>query len=441
MELLNVLTTGAVMGNVNPSQAATSVDGTTFQNQLVQIVNGQAANAGATEGAMTTGPLTQLISSVPVLAEETLTTQELDQLVENLLDQLETLKDSELTGDQLNMLDGLMQQLAALLQVITLQNEQPAISFDANVNSTFIGITQSSMQYDAITKLQDQLLLLQQALQEGSTKMLQGKQPEVIITNQLQQLKTSLDDLVKQLNAKQGEASQAVTSPFVVAAKEDSALSHLQRLSQEVGYTNTTASVTNQQEVTTGAEGDELQSQPTTALAMLKADNVKDFLPQLAKAGASTPSAFVLASEFADTMKGLIVEKFNISSLNGVTEARLMLTPENLGHVDVRISMQNGILTAIFQAETAMGKDALENQMVQLRASLASQGITVEKIEVTQGAFAAQLSQQQKQGSQQHLQDQNSQQRNHGDENFEEELVTNASHRELGYGRAVNEMV
>ncbi|HIW31571.1 MAG TPA: hypothetical protein IAA29_02190, partial [Candidatus Paenibacillus intestinavium] len=240
MELLNVLTTGAVMGTVNPSQAATSVEGTTFQNQLVQIVNGQAANAGVTEGAMTTGLLTQLVSSVPVLEEETLTTQELDQLVENLLDQLETLKDSELTGDQLNMLDGLMQQLAALLQVITLQNEQPAISFDANVNSTLVGITQSSMQYDAITKLQDQLLLLQQALQEGSTKMLQGKQPEVIITNQLQQLKTSLDDLVKQLNAKQIEASQAVTSPFVVAAKEDSALSHLQRLSQEVGYTNTT---------------------------------------------------------------------------------------------------------------------------------------------------------------------------------------------------------
>lgn len=439
IELINVLSTGAAMGTVNPSLATTtsSAEGKTFQNQLVQIVNNQATNAGASEGATTAVVLTQFMNSVPVLADESLTTEELNQLVEGLLDQLESLENEELTGDQLNMLDALMEQIAALLQVITLQNEQ-VISFDKDVASTNVTTSTSHAQYDAITKLQDQLLLLQQALQEGSTKMLQGKQPEVIITNQLQQLQTSLDALVKQLNGKQGEANLVNTSPFLAVAKEDSASTHLQRLSQEVGYTP--LSMTNQAEGNTQAEGDQLQNEPTTALAMLKADNAKDFLPQLAKTGASTPSAFVLASEFADTMKGLIVEKFNITSLNGITEARLMLTPENLGHVDVKISMHNGILTAIFQAETAMGKDALENQMIQLRASLASQGITVDKIEVTQAAFAAQLSQQQQQSSQQHLQDQNGQQRN-DDENFEEEQVMSASHRELGYGRAVNEMV
>ncbi|MCR8656254.1 flagellar hook-length control protein FliK [Paenibacillus endoradicis] len=440
MELLNVLNTGAVMGSVSSSSTSTtsSVEGATFQNQLVQIVNNQATNTGATESVTTTGLLTQLVGSVPVLADETLSTEELDQLVENLLDQLETLKDEELTGDQLSLLDSLMQQLEALVQVITLQNVQPTISFEAEVDGALVA-TQSNGQYAAVTKLQDQLLLLQQALHEGSMKITQGKQPEVIVTNQLQHLQSSLEDLVKEIKTKQGESNQAITSPFVAVTKEDSAASHLQRLSQEVAFT--TPSLTTQTEVITQTEGDDLQSQPTTALAMLKADNVKDFLPQLTKTGATATSAFVLASEFADTMEGLIVQKFNISSLNGLTEARLMLTPENLGHVDVKISMHNGILTAIFQAETAMGKDALENQMVQLRASLASQGITVDKIEVTQTAFAAELSQQQKQGSQQHLQDQNGQQRNNGDENFEEQLVTNASHKELGYGRAVNEMV
>jgi len=428
------------MGSVSSTSTTTtsSTEGATFQNQLVQIVNNQATNTGATEATITTGALTQLVSSLPVLADETLTTEELDQLVENLLDQLETLKDEELTRDQLSLLDSLMQQLAALVQVLSLQNEQPTISFELNVEGALVTTTQANSQNTAITKLQDQLLLLQQALHEGSMKIVQGKQPEVIVTNQLQQLQSSLDDLIKDIKVKQGDSNLVNTSPFVAVSNENSAASHLQRLSQEVAFT--TSTLTNQTEVVTQTEGDELQSQPTTALAMLKADNVKDFLPQLAKTGATTTSAFVLASEFADTMEGLIVQKFNISSLNGVTEARLMLTPENLGHVDVKISMHNGILTAIFQAETAMGKDALENQMVQLRASLASQGINVEKIEVSQAPFAAELSQQQKQGSQQHLQDQNGQQRNNGDESFEEQLVTNASHKELGFGRAVNEM-
>ncbi|URN93410.1 MAG: flagellar hook-length control protein FliK [Candidatus Pristimantibacillus lignocellulolyticus] len=440
MELSNVLSSGVVMGSVSSTsgQATSSTEGATFQNQLVQIVNNQATTAGSTETAIAAGALTQLVGSLPILADETLSTEELDQLVENLLDQLETLKDEELTGEQLSLLDSLMQQLTALVQVITLQNEQPTISFDVEVDEALIATTNNS-QHATVTKLQDQLLLLQQSLHEGSMKIIQGKQPEVIITNQLQHLQSSLDDLVKELKVKQSDSNLVNTSPFVEVSKENSAASHLQRLSQEMAFTS--ASLTNQTEVVTQTEADDLQSQPTTALAMLKADNAKDFLPLLAKTSATTTSAFVLANEFADTMEGLIVQKFNISSLNGLTEARLMLTPENLGHVDVKISMQNGILTAIFQAETAMGKDAIENQMVQLRASLASQGITVDKIEVTQTAFAAELSQQQKQGSQQHLQDQNGKNNNNVDENFEEQLLTNASHKELGYGRAVNEMV
>lgn len=46
--------------------------------------------------------------------------------------------------------------------------------------------------------------------------------------------------------------------------------------------------------------------------------------------------------------------------------------------------MQNGHLVAQFMTEHAGAKDMLEQQMNQLRAALQSQGLQVEKLEVTQ---------------------------------------------------------
>lgn len=439
MDLINVLSTGSLVATVNPasSSQASTVDGAAFANQLVQLVNGQQAAGNNKASAEHSPLLAQLVNSIPLLADEQLTGEQLDQMIEGLLDQLDQLKDFDFNSEQLDSLDQLLQQLAAFVQVVTIQPDQRTLPQE---NALLQAITNQadSAEQQTITKLQDQLLVLQQALQDGSLKVIQGKQPEGMITQQLQQLKATLEQFTVQLKGNGGFEAQASNQLFQQVKNEADALSHLQKLAQQV--TNQPSSQ-GQADNATQLQTEEQASQPTTPITLLRADNVKDFLPQLAKAAPATPSAFVLASEFADTMKGLIVQKFDVSALNGVTEARLMLTPEHLGHVDVKITMQNGILTALFQAETAMGKDALENQMASLRASLAAQGITVEKIEVAQASFSAQLSQQQKQHSEQQLQDQGNK-GSHKDENsFEEELVTNASHRELGFGRSVNETV
>lgn len=441
MDLLNVLSTGSLVATVNPtsSSQATTVDGAAFANQLVQLVNGQQAAGNNKVSAEQSPLLAQLVNSIPLLADEQLTGEQLDQMIEGLLDQLDQLKDSDFNSEQLELLDQLLQQLAAFVQVVTIQPDQRTLPQENALLQVLANHADSSDQ-QTITKLQDQLLVLQQALQDGSLKVIQGKQPEGMITQQLHQLQAALEQFTAQLKGNGGSEAQASNQLFQQVKNEADALSHLQKLAQQV--TNQPSSQGQAQaDDATQLQTEEQTSQPTTPITLLRADNVKDFLPQLAKTAPATPSAFVLASEFADTMKGLIVQKFDVSALNGVTEARLMLTPEHLGHVDVKITMQNGILTALFQAETAMGKDALENQMASLRASLAAQGITVEKIEVAQASFSAQLSQQQKQNSKQHLQDQGNQGSNKDENSFEEELVTNASHRELGFGRSVNETV
>lgn len=54
--------------------------------------------------------------------------------------------------------------------------------------------------------------------------------------------------------------------------------------------------------------------------------------------------------------------------------------------MDVQITLQNGQLVARFMTEHVMAKDMLEQQMMQLRSSLQSQGIQVERLEVTQNS-------------------------------------------------------
>lgn len=92
----------------------------------------------------------------------------------------------------------------------------------------------------------------------------------------------------------------------------------------------------------------------------------------------------VPVEQFAKEMSGFVVSKLDIVKLHGMTEATITLFPEHLGQVDVKITMQNGHLIAQFATEHAFAKDSLEQQMNQLRSALQSQGIQVERLEVTQ---------------------------------------------------------
>lgn len=90
--------------------------------------------------------------------------------------------------------------------------------------------------------------------------------------------------------------------------------------------------------------------------------------------------------QFAQEMNTMITGKLEILKKGGVAEATITLFPENLGQVDVKITMQNGNLIAQFLTEHSGAKDMLEQQMSQLRSALQSQGLQVEKLEVSQNS-------------------------------------------------------
>jgi len=159
------------------------------------------------------------------------------------------------------------------------------------------------------------------------------------------------------------------------------------------------------------------------------------------EAPARQPVQTVPVERFHEVISGMTVRQMKLSVSNGVSEARILLVPEHLGEVAVRITLQNGQLTAQFMTESAMAKELIENQFAVLRGVLQSQGIQVERLEVTQGNAAAQsqLFQEQRQrgGHERHEGGRSKR----GEEPltvFETELLEQTAARELGYGRAIN---
>lgn len=100
--------------------------------------------------------------------------------------------------------------------------------------------------------------------------------------------------------------------------------------------------------------------------------------------GPAQPKEFsVRADRFAQEVSNVFVKQMKVGSFQGVSEAKLILHPQSLGQVNVLITSHNGMITAHFQADTQIGKEALDNQLSQLRQALVQQGLQVDKLDVT----------------------------------------------------------
>lgn len=69
---------------------------------------------------------------------------------------------------------------------------------------------------------------------------------------------------------------------------------------------------------------------------------------------------------------------------NGSTEAKFLLSPDHLGQIEVKLTVQNGEVSAQILADTNVAKEALEAQLQQLKHALTQQGLTVQKLDVVQ---------------------------------------------------------
>lgn len=77
-----------------------------------------------------------------------------------------------------------------------------------------------------------------------------------------------------------------------------------------------------------------------------------------------------------------IMDKIKVSIKPNVSEIKMLLKPEQLGEITLKIATQNGIVTAQFIAESQRVKEIIEANFNQLRDMLYEQGVDVGQLEV-----------------------------------------------------------
>ncbi|MCR5585825.1 MAG: flagellar hook-length control protein FliK [Lachnospiraceae bacterium] len=83
-----------------------------------------------------------------------------------------------------------------------------------------------------------------------------------------------------------------------------------------------------------------------------------------------------------------ILNQIKINLTADVRSLEIQLTPEHLGKVNVQIQENDGVITAKFQTENQVSKEAIESNIIQFKETLREQGLKVDSVEVTVSDFS-----------------------------------------------------
>lgn len=401
MNLLAGNTTGALWYGVSGKATTDQTAVQSFDQTLLSML---AGNTKTQEGTMM-NPLLSLVGLTEMGENPELSAEEqsLSALIDTLLQQLQQLDEVLQTSDELSTensdllaaLQGWLQNVSQLLQSDTTSES----GLEASVSNTELP---DLAQHSSTMKfaIQDALLqLIPASKNEQSTN---------VVRVDVEQIKTVLESLNSVLNAagitgdlkaintlkSLLDSSLLSTKDILANGQQGSQISQVEQTDEEsqirlVQKTDVISTVPASSNTNASLLSDQDQSTGNDDNFPLQTGNIVT-AGQLAMRDASAVPMkpvqvpTVPVEKFGQEMSSFLVGKFDIVNANGISEAKISLFPEHLGQVDVRITMQNGLLTAQFMTEHAFAKESLEAQMAQLRLALQSQGLQVSKLEVTQ---------------------------------------------------------
>lgn len=427
--------------------AATSGSNGQFGQTLAGSMKGQGSTStatGKTEGSATTAT-GQSAATQQAGTVEQLTAEQLVAAIGEILQGLQDNADQQQT-DNSNAQDALQQMLDQLNAMLTLLGQQPVQplpqvpgfeveDLKADVAQALVQLQQtidrgqlgSAKLGNSLEWISSQLNVLGQSMQqlkETQSKQVGSQEDEQLLNSAPQTSSTS-------------QAAPAAVQTTVTVK----AVSLLDQLNRNAVSPNLLQVIAGQQQPNEQSDEPTVSTEDAPVAINLSTQQATDAARTLMTARTVQVPQQVPAQQFAETMANLMVNKFEVKTAVGMSEAKLTLTPEHLGQVDVRISVQNGQLTALFITDTSAAKDMLDNQLALLRANLQSQGLNVEKLEVSQQSFDSQMAQQQGSGSGRQ-QSENGSGASEGGETeqsaFEAELTEQTVIRGLGYGRGIN---
>ncbi|MEK3699144.1 flagellar hook-length control protein FliK [Paenibacillus sp. FSL R10-2199] len=410
----------AAAGGTSTGTSGTASTATPFAQTLVQSMGGTTAKGTEAPVLGNLASLLQgLLNAVQTKGEESASTDaKKSELLEGLTQDMENL-DASLEADPalLAALQGWILQVSALLSGNTPAEQTDASDTGAVASTGLSPLAQNpeTLRFAVQDELNSLVQLVQDAAVSGSEEtaakgaallnQFSAILAESVPADNKPKLKTVSTTEVSSSSLKQAsgtETKQNVDDSRRVVSNIRTFLdAAVKTESAPVPAAVNGTTVTAEESPQVPATGIAPVKETATAEEALPAVKTSAGEPEIVTAGQlsisngisaplKAPSSPVPVQQFAQEMNTFISGKLEIVKKGGVAEATITLFPENLGQVDVKISMQNGNLVAQFLTQHSGTKDILEQQMNQLRLALQSQGLQVERLEVTQNNPSAQ---------------------------------------------------
>ncbi|MDO3410698.1 flagellar hook-length control protein FliK [Saccharibacillus sp. CPCC 101409] len=394
-------------GAVVAAGGATAIFGQSLQ-QLMGAAPAVQTEGEAGAASVPANPLLSALQQLVAAAEQTTDdsaapaeTEQLDAKLDELLKQFDSLDDALAENPQLaSMLQSWIQQAQALLSGGSAQEdggeaagqeqtaETPAIEALASNPATLKFALQDTV---------SQLIQLQKSADTGSGMKVQAQQMlmalEQTTEEGVQQTGVQTSSVVKQ-NTEQNPAlivqtqqdEKGTVKGETASARGAATAQSETAAGSSIAAAKTAESGGKQSGSDTNRDGDRASDPVPDDIRPQPIVTAGELALRAGSAAPAKAAEAVPVHKFAQEVQNLVVDKLEILQKQGFTEAKISLTPDHLGKVDIRITMHGGQLVAQFVTEHAAAKDMLEQQMSQLRGTLQGQGLTVEKLEVSQNS-------------------------------------------------------
>ncbi len=132
---------------------------------------------------------------------------------------------------------------------------------------------------------------------------------------------------------------------------------------------------------TSNVAGDFSASNTSTLTAHVQSEPAK---PQAAPMPAATPAPLPPQEHFVETNHPKIVTAVQTQALTNGGTMQIRLDPPELGALQVMVHMQDGVMTASFHTSNDDATKLLSHSLSQLKQVLESQGVSVERLQVSQ---------------------------------------------------------
>ncbi|TWT27829.1 flagellar hook-length control protein FliK [Planomicrobium sp. CPCC 101110] len=373
----------------------------------------------------TTIDFAQLIGSVspaaPTEPQATATQQqeEIQEKMENLLSTLQELPQDNLTPEQQEMMQAIMQLLAHQLQpenargtevvaenVLVNNSFQPTPIVEEPLQKEMVPTAPAPEKLSSSPQEQAKLATLIEEAVEVLQKLVEAT-PEknpisggIVDSEKLVQVFGQLASMAKEFGIEQ-QKNETKTAAVQVQQLEQ-VLKQATGLKQEpidlVRPKEIQQPVANQvsrniAEVQSSAEEmvPKLQEAPASTApveqsqlpAATGTEAVKGN-PAPQRPEANVPQATVRMSNLVEELGEVLRGSFRLNGDGDSKQIRISIFPEHLGHMDVKLTSIDGKIIAQLFTSSLAAKEALDQQASLLRSSMMQQGIMVEKIEITQ---------------------------------------------------------